>query len=430
MPLFNRHTAAAIVSAALVLMLTLLNWGPQASGAPGQHDGMPGGNPNRTITSHEEGSQQMLMIMPDGKGPTWNDISSIYTLFARAKQVNARFKDVRVAERAGFKRDTRAGAHRNGYIRYNRPANAVQLGGELDVSKPVSLFYRLEKHLTLAGLAYRFPASYTAAQLDTILPPSLVTWHEHINMCRPTKRLPASQAASIHDRAACESQGGHFVARMGWEAHVWLWQKNKPLFEPHPDPSMDNPPARQAQEMTEGAMEMVMLPPSQKPPTWADIVKVYRELAPVRQSMEKYRDVEAAIKDGYVSAPALVVEGQGAHYLKGASLSNLVGGTFDVAHPPVLVYDKLGAGAHLLGLMYLMPDSATEQQLNAAFPASLAGWHKHINNCFTYEKILPIHDGATCLKQGAYFLKSTGWGAHTWLWEPSAGLFDMELPTH
>ncbi len=182
--------------------------------------------------------------------------------------------------------------------------------------------------------------------------------------------------------------------------------------------------------MYEGAMEMQMYPLSGKAPTWDELSRVYHMLDKARLATAKYRDVRVAERDGYSTAPVLFVAGQGYHYINPL----LVGQPFDPATPPVLVYNKINGKMTLSGLMYLMPDASTYQQLASIFPASMAAWHRHINNCVTGGRILnglklvPIHDRATCVAHGGHFLKSTGWRVHAWIWQANgSGLFDMDM---
>jgi len=182
--------------------------------------------------------------------------------------------------------------------------------------------------------------------------------------------------------------------------------------------------------MYEGAMEMQMYPLSGKAPTWDELSRVYHMLDKARLATAKYRDVRVAERDGYITAPVLFVVGQGYHYINPL----LVGQPFDPTTPPVLVYNKINGKMTLSGLMYLMPDASTYQQLASIFPSSMAGWHRHINNCVTGGriidglKIVPIHDRATCVAHGGAFLKSTGWMVHAWIWQANgSGLFDMDM---
>ncbi len=55
--------------------------------------------------------------------------------------------------------------------------------------------------------------------------------------------------------------------------------------------------------------------------------------------------------------------------------------TFDLAHPSALLYAKSGDGYKFAGVMYSAPADASEGQLNARIPLSVAPWHLHVNFC-------------------------------------------------
>ncbi len=55
--------------------------------------------------------------------------------------------------------------------------------------------------------------------------------------------------------------------------------------------------------------------------------------------------------------------------------------TFDPARPTSLLYRKTSSGYELVGAMYTMPKRATEEQLDARVPLSVAMWHLHTNLC-------------------------------------------------
>ena len=55
---------------------------------------------------------------------------------------------------------------------------------------------------------------------------------------------------------------------------------------------------------------------------------------------------------------------------------------FNPAHPTSLLYKKTSDGYELVGAMYTARRNATEEDLNARVPLSVARWHKHVNFCF------------------------------------------------
>jgi len=72
---------------------------------------------------------------------------------------------------------------------------------------------------------YYLPAETTAQQLAAIFPPSLASWHRHLNLC-----LHGSTVLPVYRAAACAQQGGDFLASTGWMAHTWLWRAHSGIF--------------------------------------------------------------------------------------------------------------------------------------------------------------------------------------------------------
>ena len=184
----------------------------------------------------------------------------------------------------------------------------------------------------------------------------------------------------------------------------------------------------------QGNMDMAMTRLSGKAPTWAELQRVYAMVQRGATAMAKYHTLAAARRDGYVTAPDLLVDGQGAHYF--SPHYDLTAG-FDPTHPAFLVYNPVHGNQVLSGLMYYVSGSRTPAQLATIFPASMASWHKHINVCITGgisllngKAILPYFDQASCVAHKGIFTGDTGWMVHTWIGPANgAGLFDMDMPT-
>jgi hypothetical protein len=205
--------------------------------------------------------------------------------------------------------------------------------------------------------------------------------------------------------------------------------------------------------MREGGLEMLMTPLSGKAPTWAEIQQVYKTVSIAAAATAKYKDLAAAERDGFRTAPDLFVESQGAHYYNPLYLREAEQGTtrarpsptgsvvstaasnFDPAHPPFLVYNTINGRPTLSGLMFYLPASMTPGQLARIFPASMASWHQHINVCvgggtslLNGKAILHYYDAASCAAHGGRFVGNTGWMVHTWIGQANgSGLFDMDM---
>src|ERR1041385_9054826 len=81
-------------------------------------------------------------------------------------------------------------------------------------------------------------------------------------------------------------------------------------------------------------------------------VSTLQELAAARAGTARYQSVEQDEADGYVSID-LYLSGEGFHYVN----FSLIDGTFDPAHPEVLLYAPVGDDSRLrlVGAEYLVP---------------------------------------------------------------------------
>ena len=113
--------------------------------------------------------------------------------------------------------------------------------------------------------------------------------------------------------------------------------------------------------------------------TVEDTQRANEIIAQLRTGIEKYKDYHAALNDGYkIFLPNLPQpEYHFTNYVNGF----LEALSFDPARPTSLLYKKTPTGYELVGAMYTMPKRATEEQLNARVPLSIAMWHLHTNLC-------------------------------------------------
>src|ERR1700721_627139 len=104
------------------------------------------------------------------------------------------------------------------------------------------------------------------------------------------------------------------------------------------------------------------------------------EIVPqLRSGIEKYKDYHAALDDGFkIFLPNIPQPEYHFTSYRNGFLESL---TFDPARPTSLLYKKTATGYELVGAMYTMPKRATEDQLNARVPLSVAMWHLHTNLC-------------------------------------------------
>ncbi|MFZ0883706.1 MAG: hypothetical protein WAN14_09935 [Candidatus Acidiferrales bacterium] len=112
----------------------------------------------------------------------------------------------------------------------------------------------------------------------------------------------------------------------------------------------------------------------------ADEKRAADVLAILRPAIAKYKDYHVALAEGFQiflpNVPQKIY-----HFTNyGAALEARY--QFDPARPTSLLYKKTADGYELVGAMYTAPKNATEDDLNARIPLSVARWHKHVNLCF------------------------------------------------
>jgi hypothetical protein len=157
----------------------------------------------------------------------------------------------------------------------------------------------------------------------------------------------------------------------------------------------------------------------------------------LRAAIEKYKDYHVALNHGFkIFLPRVPQkEYHFTNYLNGF----LESFAFDPARPTSLLYRKTATGYELVGAMYTMPKSATEEQLNERVPLSMATWHQHTNLCVPppdgrrkadYMKFGlrgSIHTKEACDAAGGKFYPVIfGWMVHVYPYEDStAKVFAM-----
>ena len=116
-----------------------------------------------------------------------------------------------------------------------------------------------------------------------------------------------------------------------------------------------------------------------RPSNAADLERASEIAAKLREGIAKYKDYHVALGEGFtIFMPNLPQKEY--HF---TSYANAIAGRtlFDPALPTSLLYKKTSTGYELVGAMYTMPKSATEDQLNERVPLSVATWHLHTNLC-------------------------------------------------
>jgi hypothetical protein len=170
-----------------------------------------------------------------------------------------------------------------------------------------------------------------------------------------------------------------------------------------------------------GAPHMRLTP--QRPERPGDRQRADTIVASLRVALERYRDYHVAERNGYeifhpeIPQPIFHFT----NYWKGYSETF----RFMPDQPTSLLYAKSAGGYDLVGAMYTAPADASEIDLDARVPLSVARWHAHINICLPrrgaaatadWKKFGPDGSIATAeacaAAQGRFFPQLFGWMVH------------------
>ena len=150
----------------------------------------------------------------------------------------------------------------------------------------------------------------------------------------------------------------------------------------HDMPGMGNDGSAHAMHSMEGHhmdmgphMKMTTL----RDPQPGDEEKAAQIVEAARKAADKYKDYRAALADGYkIFLPNLP---QKQYHFTNYWFGFEAGMHFNPEHPTSLLYEKNGDDYKLIVVMYTARKTATEDELNARIPLSVAQWHAHVNMC-------------------------------------------------
>ena len=116
-----------------------------------------------------------------------------------------------------------------------------------------------------------------------------------------------------------------------------------------------------------------------RPRSPQDVQRAGGIVTQLRAGIEKYKDYHVALNEGFrIFLPNV---SQPEYHFTSYRNGFMEAFTFDPARPTSLLYKKTSSGYELVGAMFTMPKRATEEQLNARVPLSVAMWHLHTNLC-------------------------------------------------
>ena len=116
-----------------------------------------------------------------------------------------------------------------------------------------------------------------------------------------------------------------------------------------------------------------------RPHSQADEARAAEIAGQLREAIAKYKDYRVALDAGYkIFLPNVA---QPEYHFTNYWHGILEAFTFEPSRPTSLLYRKTAGSYDLVGAMYTMPKSATEEQLDERLPLSVARWHLHTNLC-------------------------------------------------
>lgn len=182
--------------------------------ADGSMPGMGG-----TMGGVDTGTCGMDMVMTPITGmPSAADQQKVAAVLAATKAATGGYGTLALAMDAGYTHHTRLTPHAHfSNYRYVGLANV-----RFDPARLTSLLYAVvQGSPSLAGVMYTAPATDTPAQLAQILLSTIVSWHQHMDICYLARGVRTGVA-----QAACESQGGTWAAKSQWMVHAWIFLAN------------------------------------------------------------------------------------------------------------------------------------------------------------------------------------------------------------
>lgn len=184
--------------------------------------------------------------------------------------------------------------------------------------------------------------------------------------------MPGHHAPAVQSQESQESTASQSQPPKGMDPNM-------------PGMNMDDAKANEAnavRDMTPGnhaAHNPHMYMSAARPQTPEDAVRASEVVSQLRASIGKYKDYRVALAGGYkIFLPNLP---QPEYHFTNYRNGFLEAFAFDPSRPTSLLYKKTSTGFQLVGAMYTMPKRATEDQLDARIPLSVATWHLHTNLC-------------------------------------------------
>ena len=211
------------------------------AGSHAKHDNDAAADPSHAVHEAMAGhmSTNPHMRMSPVRAPSAADSGRAEHVVSKARVGLAKYKDVRVAEREGY-RMFAPGIKNQPVYHFTNLRVAVRERFKFDPTQPSSLLYKKDPDGTfrLVGAMYTAPKDASVDELDARVPIGIAQWHLHTNMCVPrltqTRRWREvsngkpvfGPASPIATREACDTVNGKFLPV------VFNWMVHANIYEP------------------------------------------------------------------------------------------------------------------------------------------------------------------------------------------------------
>ena len=178
------------------------------------------------------------MLMSPVRAATAADSARAARVVQQARASLVRYRDVRVAEREGY-RMFAPNVKDQPVYHFTKMGAAFKERFRFDPARPSSLLYKKDSTgaLSLVGAMYTAPRNASWKELDDRVPLGVARWHLHTNMCVP-RLTQASRwreaeggrpvfgpASPIATRSACDAVDGRFLPVVfNWMVHVNVFE--------------------------------------------------------------------------------------------------------------------------------------------------------------------------------------------------------------
>jgi hypothetical protein len=180
------------------------------------------------------------MRMSPVRPPTASDSARAERIVAEARDALVKYKDVRVAEREGYKLFAPNVKNQPVY-HFTSMRAAFREHFTFDPARPSSLLYKQNRDgsMRLIGAMYGAPKDASWDELNERIPLSIARWHLHTNMCVPrlaqlerwkdfeNGRPVFGPLSPIATRDACDAVDGRFLPVVfNWMVHVNVYEED------------------------------------------------------------------------------------------------------------------------------------------------------------------------------------------------------------